>query len=240
MFISNGEAVSGTRWSAVDRYLTEATDELLGHDDRLRDLPIRVRFDQGVAHLTGDVADHKQLRVVRDLIGRLGGVLAVWSRVRVAGHNPVILDIGCGGTKQCQDSIGLDFVPLPGVDALTNLAIGLPIADHSVDAIFAVHVLEHLTDYLRLVDDCHRALQPHGVLHVMSPWWRHVNAVADPTHVRLLDLQTVKQICLRPGATRRWYPLHAGCDGASVFADLAPLDPGEPAPDPTHLARYFD
>jgi hypothetical protein len=33
----------------------------------------------------------------------------------------------------------------------------------------------------------------------LSPWWKHVNAVADPTHLRLLDTQTVKGICSSPG-----------------------------------------
>jgi hypothetical protein len=66
-----------------------------------------------------------------------------------------------------------------------------------------------------------------------------VNAVADPTHVRLLDVQTVKGICRRPGGPR-WYPLHVGCDGATVFADLTPLAAADPDPDPVHLSRFFD
>jgi predicted SAM-dependent methyltransferase len=106
--------------------------------------------------------------------------------------------------------------------------------------VFAVHVLEHLVDFLPLVDECHRVLRPDGVLHVISPWWRYVNAVADPTHVRYLDVQTFKGICDRGDGSPRWYPLHAACDGASVFADLAPLGPGDPGPDPAHLARFFD
>jgi len=72
---------------------------------------------------------------------------------------------------------------------------------------------------------------------VLSPWWRHVNAVADPTHVRFLDVQTIKGICARDGSDRYWQPLHAGCDGATVFADLTPaVGP----PDPAQLARFFD
>jgi len=72
---------------------------------------------------------------------------------------------------------------------------------------------------------------------VLSPWWRHVNAVADPTHVRFLDVQTIKGICARAGSDRYWQPLHAGCDGATVFADLTPA---VVPPDPAQLARFFD
>ncbi len=100
-------------------------------------------------------------------------------------------------------------------------------------------MLEHLPDYLPLVDECHRVLRPTGTLHLMSPWWGHVNAVADPTHVRLFDVQTIKGICARPGAPR-WWPLHAAWDGGSVFADLSPLPPDAEAPDPTELARFVD
>jgi SAM-dependent methyltransferase len=234
-------APSAERLRTVDGFLTEAWADLARHDDRLRPLAVEVRFDRGVAHLTGEVADPAGLRLVRDLVGRLAGVLGVWCKVRVAGRAPVVVDLGCGATKQWPGNLGLDIYPAPGVNAVADLSGSLPLADDSVDVFFAVHILEHLIDFLPLLDECHRVLRPGGVLHVMSPWWRHVNAVADPTHVRLLDVQTIKGICgQRPPGTPRWYPLHSGCDGASIFADLTPLGPDDPAPAKTHLARFFD
>ncbi|MFC4146390.1 methyltransferase domain-containing protein [Micromonospora mangrovi] len=234
-------APSAQRLSVVDGFLTEAWADLARHDDRLRALAVRVRFDRGVAHVDGEVDDPAELRLVRDLVGRLAGVLGVWCRVRVAGRDPVVVDLGCGGQKQWPGNLGLDIHPAAGVDAVADLSGSLPLADDSVDVFFAVHILEHLIDFLPLLDEAHRALRPGGVLHVMSPWWRHVNAVADPTHVRLLDVQTFKGICgQRPPGTPRWYPLHVACDGASIFADLTPLSPTAPAPTPTHLARFFD
>lgn len=234
-------APSAERLTTVDGYLAEAWADLAAHDDRLRGLTVEVRFDRGVAHLRGAVADPAELRLVRDLVGRLAGVLGVWCRVDVAGRAPVVVDLGCGATKQWPGNLGLDIYPAAGVDAVADLSGSLPLADDSVDVFFAVHILEHLIDFLPLLDECHRALRPGGVLHVMSPWWRHVNAVADPTHVRLLDVQTFKGICgQRPPGTPRWYPLHAACDGASIFADLTPLPPDAPAPSRTHLARFFD
>jgi SAM-dependent methyltransferase len=230
---------SRARWAHLDRYLDAAAVEMFTHDDRLREIQVRVCFDQGVAHLTGEVADAKDLRMVRELVGRLDGVLGMWSRVRVAGRAPTIVDLGCGRTKQYPDSIGLDRRASPVVDVLTDLRSRLPIADRSVDTAFAIHVLEHLTDFLPLVDECHRVLAEHGVLHIICPWWRYVNAVADPTHVRFIDIQTIKGICDREDGSPRWYPLHAACDGASVFADLVPLADDEPGPDASHLARFF-
>lgn len=232
--------LSERRLATADRFLVGAAADLLAHDERLRGLAVDVRFDRGVAHLIGDVAESKELRLVRELVGRLDGVLAVWSRVRVAGRTPIVVDLGCGDTKQYPANIGLDLRPTAAVDVVADVVRPLPFADGSVDTVFAVHVLEHLVDFLPLVDECHRILRRDGVLHVLSPWWRHVNAVADPTHLRLLDVQTIKGICDRRGSARRWYPRHVGCDGATVFADLAPLAVDESGPEPEHLARFFD
>jgi len=232
--------LSDTRMERQDEHLRAATLGLLCHDERLRGLDVDVCFRHGVAHLTGSVASHERLAVLRELVGQLAGVLAVWDRVTVAGRQPTILDLGCGETKQYPGNIGVDMRATPSVDVVGDLTDGLPFPDGSADRIFAVHVLEHLIDFLPLVDECHRVLRPGGVLHVLSPWWRYVNAVADPTHVRLLDVQTIKGICARPGSDRRWYPLHTGCDGASVFADLTPLAEDDPNPPPEHMARFFD
>jgi SAM-dependent methyltransferase len=231
---------SEPRLRAVDEFLAASYAELRKHDDRMRAVAVEARFDRGVAHLSGEVGDADELSLVRRLVGRLDGVFAVWSRVSVDGRDPVTLDLGCGDKKQYPGNLGFDLRPAPGVDAVTDLSRSLPVASGSVDTIFAVHVLEHLIDFLALVDECHRVLRPGGALHVVSPWWGHVNAVADPTHVRLLDVQTIKGICQRPSGAPRWHPLHVGCDGASVFADLVPLPPDDPGPDGSHLARFFD
>jgi len=227
------------RLSLRDGALDAIAADLLAHDVRLAGLAVSVRFDGGVAHVTGDVDEPAQLRMVREVLGRLDGVYAVWDRVRVAGVEPTALDLGCGEQPQYPQNIGVDLRPTPSVHVLADLSGGIPFATATVDRVYAVHLLEHLIDFLPLVDECHRVLRPGGILHVMSPWWRHVNSVADPTHVRFLDVQTIKGICRRPGGPR-WYPVHAGCDGASVFADLTPLAPADPDLDPVHLSRFFD
>lgn len=227
------------RQNLRDEALGAIAGDLFAHDSRLAELAVSVRFDGGVAHVTGDVDESGQLRLVRDALGRLDGVYAVWDRVRIAGRSPTVLDLGCGDRPQYPQNIGVDVRFTPAVRVIADLHDAVPFGTASVDRVFAVHVLEHLVDFLPLVDDCHRILRPGGVLHVMAPWWRHVNAVADPTHVRLLDVQTIKGVCRRPGGPR-WYPLHVGCDGATVFADLTPLAPNDPDVDPAHLARFFD
>ncbi|MEU7941232.1 methyltransferase domain-containing protein [Microbispora bryophytorum] len=228
------------RRDLVDRDLDEAAADLLTHDSRLRGLDVRVRFDGGVAHVEGDVPATADLAVLRERLGRLAGVLAVWDRVRVAGAPPRVVDLGCGGTKQHPANIGVDLRPGPVIDVLADLAHGVPLADASVDQIFVVHVLEHLADYLPLLRECHRVLRPGGVLHVLAPWWRHVNAVADPTHVRLIDVQTFKHLCRPDDAGRCWYPLLVTRDESTVFADLVPAVDGQEPACERRLARFFD
>ncbi|MHA6625101.1 methyltransferase domain-containing protein [Pseudonocardia sichuanensis] len=226
------------RQQRCDEDLAEVVAELFVHDERVRGLDVTAQVDGGVVHLRGRVDRPDQLDTVRRLVGRLAGVHAVWDRVRVGGRDPVVLDLGCGDQRQYPTNIGVDRRRTPSVAAVADVGRPLPFRDGAVDRIFAVHVLEHLIDFLPLVAECHRVLRPGGVLHVLSPWWKHVNAVADPTHVRLLDTQTIKGICWGPERPA-WHPLHVGRDESTVFADLTPAAPGD-EPDPRHLARFFD
>jgi SAM-dependent methyltransferase len=232
--------MSSSRAELRDADLAQTAEDLLRHDSRLPKLDLRVRADGRVLHLTGSVDTAQQLASARELLGRLAGVLAVWDRVRVAGRAPMILDLGCGDTTQYPDNVGVDLLRHDAVSVRADLRRELPFATGSVDRVFTVHVLEHLLDFLPLLDECHRILRPGGILHILSPWWRHVNAVADPTHLRLFDVQTVKGICHRRGSDRRWYPLHAARDESTVFADLTPMPPDAPPLDPVRLARFFD
>ncbi|GAA0403550.1 hypothetical protein GCM10009530_64440 [Microbispora corallina] len=228
------------RRDLLDRDLECAAADLIAHDSRLRPLDVRVRFDGGVAHVDGEVADERDLPLLRETLGRLGGVLAVWDRVRVGGAEPRVVDIGCGDVKQHPGNIGVDVRPTPSVDVVADLVDGVPLADESLDQVFAVHVLEHLLDFLPLLRECHRILRPGGVLHVLAPWWGHVNAVADPTHVRLVDVQTFKHLCRPDREGLCWYPLLVTRDESTVFADMIPVKgPWTPADD-RRLARFFD
>jgi SAM-dependent methyltransferase len=235
-----GNAPGAHRLGLLDRYLSETASDLLGHDPRTHGLDVAVRFDQGVAHLAGEVRDAHELALVRELLGRLAGVHAIWDRVRVAGRDPVVLDLGCGHTVQYDTNIGVDWLHSKAVAVLADLRDRLPFTDGCADGVFTVHVLEHLPDYLPLVAECHRVLRPGGVLHVMAPWWRHVNAVADPTHIRFFDVQTLKGICAGAGGGPQWYPLHVSCDGASVLADLTPVKGDQQPADEVVLARFFN
>ena len=224
-----------------DRWLEDVVVGLLEHDERLHGLDVSVRFDGGVAHVDGRVADEGERERLREAVCSLRGVYAMWDGLVVGDRPPLrTLDVGCGGTKQRATSYGVDLHPAPGVDVLADLTRTLPFADGRVDRVYAVHVLEHVLDLVGVMNELHRVLADDGVLHVLSPHWQSVAAVGDPTHVKYLDVQTFKWFCGPHGGAEVWYPLHAGYDGASVFADLAPVRAGAPLPDPERLARFFD
>jgi SAM-dependent methyltransferase len=224
-----------------DRWLEDVVAGLLAHDDRLRGLDVQVRLDGGVAHVDGRVAAQDERERLREAVCALRGVYAFWDGLVVGDRGPLrTLDVGSGGTKQKATSAGVDLFRVPGVDVVADVRSRLPFADASVDRIYAVHVLEHVLDLVQLMNELHRVLADDGVLHVLSPHWRAIAAVADPTHVKYLDVQTFKWVCGPHADSAIWYPLHAGYDGASVFADLTPVRLGRPLPPVERLARFFD
>jgi hypothetical protein len=76
------------------------------------------------------------------------------------------------------------------------------------------------------------------VLHVLCPHWRHVNAAADPTHVRPIDALTFRWFCqpARPDVPA-WRPLSIAATEDTVHADLQPLGYGGARR--SELARWF-
>ena len=98
--------------------------------------------------------------------------------------NSRILDLGCGKNKVI-GSIGLDNVPLDGVDIIHDLlSIPYPLKDNSFDKIYLRNVLEHflLEDINKILSECYRLLSPNGNLIITIPHAFSVAAYTDITH----------------------------------------------------------
>jgi SAM-dependent methyltransferase len=212
-----------------DEAIAAELRDMLAHDRRTAALGLDVRVRGGVAHVAGEVDSEDQRGLLRGLLRRQAGLLAVWDRIALAGRPLELLDVGCGDTKQVPEAIGLDSEAGPQVDCVADLERPLPFADDRFDHVFAVHVLEHIRDLLGLMRELHRVLRPTGVLHVLSPHWRFVNGVADPTHCRFMDVQTMKYFCgAKPGVSP-WRPLSTGSAEDNIFADMQPVKDASPA-----------
>jgi SAM-dependent methyltransferase len=94
------------------------------------------------------------------------------------------LNLGCGRNTEI-GFINIDRVAGPKVDRVVDLEEGkLPQRDGSVDCILASHVLEHITNLIPLMRECHRVLKPGGYLIAIVPHAGSDDAWEDPTHVR--------------------------------------------------------
>ncbi len=222
-----------------DQTLTAHIQDVLAHDDRVADLELSINVKGGVAHLAGEVPSEGQRGMVRRLLRRQAGLYAVWDLIRLPGQTLHMVDVGCGGKKQYVSAIGVDRVASPGVDVVADIQEGLPFSDDSVDHVFAIHVLEHVTDLLFVMGELHRILRPTGVLHVLTPDWRHVNAVADPTHCRLMDVQTFRYFCEPRSGMPPWRPLMVTASHDTVHADMQPAKDGVAA-SAAELALWFE
>ncbi len=93
-----------------------------------------------------------------------------------------VLDVGCG-IKKYAGSIGLDRNPNTNADVLADLDhFPFPFRDSSFREIRAIHVIEHVADVVRTIEEFHRLLQPGGRAVIVTPHYTDFSSFCDPTH----------------------------------------------------------
>lgn len=93
-----------------------------------------------------------------------------------------ILDVGCGVNKLA-GAIGIDRNPRTQADVLCDLDhIPYPFRDNSFDGLRAVHVIEHVSDVIRAMEEFHRLVRPGGVIYLATPHYTDFSSFCDPTH----------------------------------------------------------
>ncbi len=93
-----------------------------------------------------------------------------------------VLDVGCG-IKKWPGSIGIDRNPATAADVLCDLDhFPYPFADNSFDELRAVHVIEHVSDVIRTMEEFHRLARPGGRLFIATPHYTDFSSFCDPTH----------------------------------------------------------
>lgn len=94
-----------------------------------------------------------------------------------------VVDLGAGGRRITPGTIAIDFV----ADGNTNV-VGdvqrLPLADASVDLVYATGLLEHVVDERAVLAEIRRILRPGGLAHVEVPFLEQYHE--DPIDVRRL------------------------------------------------------
>ena len=93
-----------------------------------------------------------------------------------------ILDVGCGINK-FPGAIGIDRNRATAADVICDLdRFPYPFADGSFDGLRAIHVIEHLTDVIRTMEEFHRLVKPGGRVRIETPHYTDHSSFCDPTH----------------------------------------------------------
>lgn len=93
-----------------------------------------------------------------------------------------MLDVGCGINKH-PGAIGLDRNPRTRADVIADLDhFPFPFRDNSFGEVRAVHVIEHVADVIRAMEEFHRLLIPGGRVFLVTPHYTDFSSFCDPTH----------------------------------------------------------
>ena len=92
------------------------------------------------------------------------------------------LDVGCGLNKR-PGAIGVDSNRDTAADVLVDIDAGaLPFRDSSCDRVDMIHVIEHVDDVIRAVEELHRVCRAGGVIRIETPHYTDFSSFCDPTH----------------------------------------------------------
>lgn len=93
-----------------------------------------------------------------------------------------VLDVGCGINK-VPGAIGIDRNPASRADVLVDVdRLPYPFRDASFDKVQAIHVIEHVSDVIRTVEEWHRLVRPGGEVFIVTPHYTDFSSFCDPTH----------------------------------------------------------
>jgi SAM-dependent methyltransferase len=98
------------------------------------------------------------------------------------GSRRSVLDVGCGINKY-PGSIGIDRIAGTAADVLVDVdRFPYPFRDQSFDHVRAVHVIEHVADVIRTMEEFHRLLRSGGTVYIATPHYTDFSSFCDPTH----------------------------------------------------------
>ena len=93
-----------------------------------------------------------------------------------------VLDVGCGINKY-PGAIGLDRNANTRADVIADLDhTPFPFASNSFREVRAIHVIEHVSDIIAMMEEFHRLLTPGGRAIIVTPHYTDFSSFCDPTH----------------------------------------------------------
>jgi len=98
-----------------------------------------------------------------------------------------ILDLGSGlkpFKREGAEILHLDKIKFPHVELVCDVNFGIAVKNDVFDFVRASHVIEHLRDIVKVMDELWRIIKPNGKLQILTPLYTDKDFWRDPTHVR--------------------------------------------------------
>lgn len=116
-----------------------------------------------------------------------------------------VFNLGCG-TQRYANVIGIDVVKSSAADIVHDLNITpWPIPEGTADVILAFHILEHVDNLPRVMEEISRISKPGARVIIEVPYFRSILAYQDPTHRRFFTTRTLDYFCHATGLGRYTY-----------------------------------
>lgn len=101
-----------------------------------------------------------------------------------------ILDLGCGANR-IENAIGMDKTKLKGVNVVHDAEkFPYPFKANYFDEVYCNHILEHLSDTVKTMEEIHRITKNDGSVFITVPHFSSKSAWIDPTHKKAFSLAT--------------------------------------------------
>jgi SAM-dependent methyltransferase len=105
------------------------------------------------------------------------------------------LNIGCAGDIR-NGFVNVDFVKQNGVDVVCDLnKFPWPFKNGEFDEIYASHVLEHVDDLIKVMNEIHRISSDGAKIIIRGPHFSCGVSYRDPTHKRFFSYFTFEYFC---------------------------------------------
>jgi SAM-dependent methyltransferase len=107
-----------------------------------------------------------------------------------------ILQIGAG-RKKIVDATTLDINRRVNPDVVWDLNVfPYPFVDDHFETIVCEHVIEHLPDVIKVMEELHRVAKPGAKVWIWVPHFSSLNFNTDPTHVHAFSSRSFDYLCV--------------------------------------------